>query len=172
MDPRIYERYFLTASFYELFNDRLPDFRGIAAVRNLKRHGIEASFETHDDEFVRVTAIAASEEQCTYLEIRGYQLGPPRNTKKAKPQTSYSDVVKTILARPRIGAGGGIPLTRGEVAMLFLDGYAGDGPNLLDIRSQGYGDDNERDGLTDEDVLEDFHTAFVWTKWEPLELWV
>ena len=24
--------------------------------------------------------------------------------------------------------------------MLFLDGYAGDGPNLRDIRSQGYGD--------------------------------
>ena len=48
-----------------------------------------------------------------------------------------SDVVRTILARPQTGSGGGIPLTRGEVAMLFLDGYAGDAPGLLDIRSQG-----------------------------------
>ncbi|MBK8465465.1 MAG: hypothetical protein IPL32_06505 [Chloracidobacterium sp.] len=85
---------------------------------------------------------------------------------------NYTDVVKTILARPATGAGGGIPLTRGEVAMLFLDGYAGDGPNLLDIRSQGYGDDSDWDGLTDEDVLEDKDFAFVWTKWEPLELWL
>jgi len=81
------------------------------------------------------------------------------------------DVVQTILARPQSGSGGGIPLTRGEVAMLFLDGYAGDGPGLLDIRSQGYGEDNDWDGLTTEDVLEDEDTAFVWTKWEPLELW-
>lgn len=83
----------------------------------------------------------------------------------------YSDVVKTILARPWIGSGGGIPLTRGEVAMLFMDGYAGDGPGLLDIRSQGYGEDDDWDGLTTEDVLEDPDTAFVWEKWEPLELW-
>lgn len=82
-----------------------------------------------------------------------------------------TDVVRTILARPRNGPGGGIPLTRGEVAMLFLDGYAGDGPNLLDIRSQGYGEHNDWDGLTIDDVLEDDDTAFVWTKWEPLELW-
>jgi len=83
----------------------------------------------------------------------------------------YSDVVRTILARPQNGAGGGIPLTRGEVAMLFLDGYAGDDLHLLDIRSQGYGEDSNWDGLTTEDVLEDEGTAFVWTKWEPLELW-
>lgn len=83
----------------------------------------------------------------------------------------FSDVVKTILARPLTGAGGGIPLTRGEVAMLFIDGYAGDFPGWLDIRSQGYGDDDLWDGLTTEDVLEDEDTAFVWTKWEPLELW-
>jgi len=81
-----------------------------------------------------------------------------------------TDVVQTILRRPSIGAGGGIPLTRGEVAMLFLDGYAGDGPGLLDIRSQGYGDDNDWDGLTHDDVLEDEDTAFVWSKWEPIEL--
>ncbi len=83
----------------------------------------------------------------------------------------YSDVVKAILARPMNGTGGGIPLTRGEVAMLFLDGYAGDYPDLLDIRSQGYGEDDDWDGLTTEDVLEDTATAFVWEKWAPLELW-
>ncbi len=83
----------------------------------------------------------------------------------------YPDVVKAILARPSNGAGGGIPLTRGEVAMLFLDGYAGDYPSWLDVRSQGYGDDDLWDGLTTEDVLEDGDTAFVWEKWEPLELW-
>jgi len=33
-----------------------------------------------------------------------------------------------------------IRLTRGEVAMLFLGGYPGDDPSLIDIRSQGYGD--------------------------------
>ena len=64
----------------------------------------------------------------------------------------------------------------GEVAMLFLDGYAGDYPGLLDIRSQGYGDDDLWDGLTYDDVLDNTdempeEAAFVWTKWEPLELW-
>lgn len=83
----------------------------------------------------------------------------------------YPDVIRTILNRPRNGSGGGIPLTRGEVAMLFLDGHAGDAPDLLDVRSQGYGDDDLWDGLTVSDVLEDPDTAFVWTKWEPLELW-
>lgn len=84
----------------------------------------------------------------------------------------FSDVVQTILARPRSGTGGGIPLTRGEVAMLFLDGYAGDAPGLLDIRSQGYGEDSDWHGLTREEVLDDPDTAFVWTKWQPLELWL
>ncbi len=88
----------------------------------------------------------------------------------------YPDVVQTIVARPQSGSGGGIPLTRGEVAMLFLDGYAGDGPGLLDIRSQGYGEDDDWDGLTYDDVLDNTEelpgeAAFVWTKWEPLELW-
>ena len=108
-----------------------------------------------------------------------------------------TDVVQTILARPRTGPGGGIPLTRGEVAMLFLDGHAGDGPGLLDIRSQGYGEDSspparggvadvsgertsdgvERDwdGLTHEDIFstdEGPDAAFVRSKWEPLELWL
>jgi hypothetical protein len=82
-----------------------------------------------------------------------------------------TDLIQVILSRPRNGTGGGIPLTRGEVAMLFLDSYAGDDPNLLDIRSQGYGEDDLWDGLTEDDVLEDDDTAFVWTKWEPLELW-
>lgn len=82
-----------------------------------------------------------------------------------------SDVVRIILDRPRTGSGGGIPLTRGEVAMLFLDGYAGDAPGLLDIRSQGYGEDSEWDGLDAECVFEDKNTIFIWTKWEPLELW-
>ncbi|MCC7308538.1 MAG: hypothetical protein IT173_13310 [Acidobacteria bacterium] len=85
--------------------------------------------------------------------------------------TELPDVVQTILKRPLTGPGGGIPLTRGEVAMLFFDGYAGDRPWLLDIRSQSYGDDDLWDGLTREDVLQDPETAFVWSKWEPLELW-
>ena len=63
---------------------------------------------------------------------------------KTKP---FSDVVQTILACPRTGPGGGIQLTRGEAAMLSLDSYAGEPPNLLDIRSQAYGTDNLRDGL-------------------------
>ena len=82
----------------------------------------------------------------------------------------YPDLVHAILKRPANGACRGIPLTRGEVTMLFLDRYAGDHPNLLDIRSQGYGDDNDWDGLTEDDVLQDNDAAFVWTKWEPLEL--
>lgn len=169
MKPILYERDFLTASLYELFNGRLNDLRGTSAVRNLKRVGIEATCERVDSRFVRVIATAMSERHITYLEIRGYQIQKPKRTKKTKP--IYPDVVQTIPARPKNGSGGGIPLTRGEVAMLFMDGYAGDGPGLLDIRSQGYGEDNEWDGLTTEDVLEDENTAFVWTKWEPLELW-
>ena len=90
------------------------------------------------------------------------------------PRVLFSDVIQTILARPRNGSGGGIPLSRGEVAMLFLDGHAGDGPGLLDIRSQGYGEDSDWDGLTHEDIFstdEGPDAAFVWSKWEPLELW-
>lgn len=83
----------------------------------------------------------------------------------------YPDVIRCILKRPRTGSGGGIPLTRGEAALLFLDGYAGDGPGHLDVRSQGYGDDDLWDGLTTDDVLEDENTVFIWQKWEPLELW-
>jgi hypothetical protein len=166
-----FERLFLTASLFELFNGRLPDFRGTAAVRNLKRVGIEATSERHDDHYVLVTATATTEKHVTYLEIRGYERKVSKEKKTSKPKDSYSDVVRTILARKRNGTGGGIPLTRGEVAMLFLDGYAGDVPGLFDIRSQGYGDDDDWNGLTDEDVLEDEDTAFVWTKWEPLELW-
>jgi hypothetical protein len=56
--------------------------------------------------------------------------------------------------------------------MLFLDGYAGDAPGFLDIRSQGYGDDSDWDGPTHDDVLYETDTAFVWTKWKPLELWL
>lgn len=172
MESVTFERLFLTANFYELWNGRLPDFRGRAAVRNLKRIGIEASCERHDDKFVRVTATATTEKHIMYLEIRGYERKRIRKAKKTKPQQAYPDVTRTILARPRNGSGGGIPLTRGEVAMLFLDGYAGDCAGfLLDIRSQGYGEGDDWDGLTDEDILEDEDTAFVWTKWEPLELW-
>jgi hypothetical protein len=86
----------------------------------------------------------------------------------------YSDVVQTILNRAERGPGGGIPLSRGEVAMLFLDGHAGDHPDLLDIRSQGYGEDSDWDGLTHDDIFscdEGPDAAFVWSKWEPLELW-
>ena len=169
MKPILYERHFLTASLCELFNGRLNDFRGTAAVRNLKRVGIEATCEKIDERFVRVTATATTERHITYLQIRGYQIQKPKRTKRTKQ--TYPDVVQTILARPKNGSGGGIPLTRGEVAMLFLDGYAGDDPSLLDIRSQGYGDDNDWNGLTTDDVLEDKDTAFVWTKWEPMELW-
>jgi len=145
-------------------------------VRSLKRVGINATCEKLDDRFVRVRATATTEKHVTYLEIRGYRIQKPKRIKKTTPKPAYPDVVHTILARPRNGAGGGIPLTRGEVAMLFLDGYAGDDPSLLDIRSQGYGEDNEWDGLTYDDVLDntDEHpgeAAFVWTKWEPLELW-
>jgi hypothetical protein len=171
MKPRIYKRDFLTASLYELFNGRLPDFRASAAVKNLKRVGIAASFERYDNNFVRVTATANTEKHVTYLEIGGYKRKNPKRKRTPKPEPAYSDVVKTIFDRPRNGNGGGIQLTRGEVAMLFLDGYAGDGPKLLDIRSQGYGEDDDWDGLTNEDVLEDENTAFVWTKWGPLELW-
>ena len=58
--------------------------------------------------------------------------------------------------------------------MFFLDGDAGDAgdaPGLLDIRSQGYGEDADWDGLTHDDVFQDENAAFVWTKWQPLELW-
>src|ERR1043166_4518682 len=172
MESVKFESLFLTASFYELWNGRLPDFRGTAAVRNLKRLGIEASCERYDKHYVLVTAIATTAKHVTYLEIRGYERKLWRKKKASAPKDSYSDVVRTILAREQNGTGGGIPLTRGEVAMLFLDGYAGDCPGLLDIRSQGYGEDNDWDGLTTEDVLEDAHTVFIWTKWEPLELWL
>lgn len=88
--------------------------------------------------------------------------------------TELPDVVQTILKRPLTGPGGGIPLTCGEVAMLFFDGCAGDGPGLLDVRALGYADDELWHGLTHTDVFSTDHdsdAAFIWSKWEPLELW-
>jgi hypothetical protein len=55
--------------------------------------------------------------------------------------------------------------------MTFLDGHAGDDTNSLDIRSQAYGDDTDWNALTTPDILENPDTAFVWSKWERLELW-
>ncbi len=43
-------------------------------------------------------------------------------------------------------------------------------PSVAKNKSRGCADD-DRDGLTTKDVLEDENTAFVCTKWEPLELW-
>ena len=166
MKPRIFEKFLSVATFEELWKSRKPDYKARNEIRTLKRHGITARHERVDDKTYRVIAEANEKTEIDYLVLdRGFALAKIRRGKKP-----YTDVVQTILKRPR-NAGGGIPLTRGEAAMLFLDGYAGDHPNLLDIRSQGYGDDNDWDGLTEDDVLEDENTTFVWTKWEPLELW-
>jgi hypothetical protein len=178
MKKTIYEKIVSSATFQELWKSRLPDFRARSELRNLNRQGISSTYKKHDDNLFRVTAEATTEKHIAYLEKRDYAptvlCGRPKK-RKAKVR-DYPDVVRTILAPPRTGAGCGIPLTRGEVAMLFMDGYAGDGPGLLDIRSQGYGDDNDWDGLTYDDVLDNTdempgEAAFVWTKWEPLELW-
>ena len=167
MKPRIFEKFVAMATFEELWASRKPDYKARNEIKTLKRHGITARHERIDDKTYRVVAEANDKAQIEYLVLkRGFALT------KVKPEKKpYSDVVRTILNRPRNGAGGGIPLTRGEVAMLFLDGYAGDDKDLLDIRSQGYGEDNDWHGLTEDDILEDDDTAFVWSKWEPLELW-
>jgi len=166
MRPITMEKTVPTATFQELWRSRLPDFRATNEIRNLKRKGIEVEITRKDQNEITLRAIAKSIEDIRYLHSRGYEHIPEKFEIKEP-----SDVVRTILARPRTGSGGGIPLTRGEVAMLFLDGYAGDAPGLLDIRSQGYGDDDDWDGLTHDDVLDEPNTAFVWTKWQPLELW-
>jgi hypothetical protein len=167
MKPIIFEKLVPMAAFEELWASRKPDYKARNEVRTLKRHGIEAAYEKLDDKTYRVVAEASEKQQIAYLVLKR-EFTRTKVEIKLKP---HSDVVMTILKRPRTGAGGGIPLTRGEVAMLFLDGYAGDYPGLLDIRSRGYGEDDQWDGLTTDDVLEDNDTAFVWSKWEPLELW-
>ena len=166
MRPIPFEKSVPTAAFEELWRGRRPDFRARNEKRNLKRQGIEVEFVKRNADSVTVRALAESVPDIRYLVSRGYEKAPH----KPEPKP-YTDVVRTILARPRSGPGGGLPLTRGAVALLFLDGHAGDHPNLLDIRSQGYGTDNDWHGLTQDDVLEDPNTAFVWQKWEPLELW-
>ena len=167
MKPRIFEKLVPLATFEELWASRKPDYRARNEVRTLKRNGISSRYERIDDKTYRVIAEASEKLQIDYLVLkRGFSLAKIKREKKR-----YSDVVQTILKRPRTGTGGGISLTRGEVAMLFLDGYAGDGRGLLDIRSQGYGEDDDWDGLTSDDILQEKDTAFVWTKLEPLELW-
>lgn len=168
MKPINFEKTVRSATFQELWASRKPDFKARNEIHTLKRNGISARSERRDDETFRVVAQASDVKEINYLVLKR-SFGKVIETPEKKP---YSDVVKTILKRPRNGTGGGITLTRGEVAMLFLDGYAGDHPNLLDIRSQGYGDNTDWDGLTTDDVLEDDNTAFVWSKWEPLELWL
>lgn len=162
------EKFIRSATLEELLASREPDFKARNEIRTLRRHGISAEFERKDENTYRVIAHASEVPEINYLVLkRGFAkvLEQP----KKKP---YSDVVQTILKRPRNGAGGGIPLTRGEVALLFIDGYAGDHPNLLDICSQGYGEDDLWDGLDAECVFEDEDTIFIWTKWEPFELWM
>ena len=171
MPLEIYEKFVPVADWFELWAGRHPDYRADNEMRKLKRQGISATYERLNMSLGLVTAEAATSQHVAYLEKRGYLLVKKRKSRLPKKNRSYGDVIQTILSRPQNGSGGGIPLTRGEVAMLFLDGHAGDGPGLLDIRSQGYGEDNDWDGLTTEDVLQDEDTAFVWTKWEPLELW-
>jgi len=155
-----------SATFEELWKSKLPDCRARNEIRNLKRKGIEVEIVKKDDKEITLRAIAKSIDDIRYLFPRGYEKIPEKFEIK-----KFSDVVQTILARPRTGSGGGIPLTRGEVAMLFLDGYAGDASGLLDIRSQGYGEDSDWHGLDAECVFEDENTIFIWSKWEPLELW-
>lgn len=169
MLPITFEKTLPTATFEELWHSRLPDFRARNEKRNLARQGIEVEFVNRNEKSITVRAFAQTVPQINYLVSRGYE--KVKVERPPKPPEEFSDVVRTILNRPRTGSGGGIPLTRGEVAMLFLDGYAGDGPGLLDIRSQGYGEDNDWDGLTPDDVIAEPDTAFVWFKWEPLELW-
>ncbi len=172
MKPEIYEKFVPLADWFELWSGRHPDYRAVNELRNIKRQGIPAKYVRLKGSFALVTAEAVTTKQSAYLEKCGYILTRQRKERLVKYKwKNYTDVVQTILARPKTGVGGGIPLTRGEVAMLFLDGYAGDGPGLLDVRSQGYGEDDDWDGLSREEILEDSDTAFVWTKWEPLELW-
>lgn len=167
MKPEVFEKLVPMAIIEELRASRKPDFRARNEIRTLKRNGIAATYDLVDEKAYRVIAETNQVPQINYLVLnRGFS----KVKRKYEPRPQ-SDVVKTILSRPRTGSGGGITLTRGEVAMLFLDGFAGDGPHLLDIRAQGYGDDDNWDGLTTDDVLEDSDTAFVWSKWEPLELW-
>lgn len=167
MRPVKFEKTVRMATFEELWASRKPDYKARNEIKTLKRNGISATYERIDDNSYRVTAYAEDAYHIKYLVLkRGFEKSEYIVEKKP-----YSDVVKTLLKRPRNGAGGGIPLTRGEVAMLFIDGYAGDHPNLLDVRSQGYGQDDEWDGLTDEDIIEDDNTAYVSTTWEPFELW-
>jgi hypothetical protein len=143
MLPIVFEKTVLTATFEELWHGRWPDFRARNEKQNLTRQGIEVEFVNQNEKSTTVRAFAETVPQINYLVSRGYE--KVRVSRPAKPVEEFSDAVRTILKRPRIGAGSGIPLTRGEVAMLFLDGYAG--PGLLDIRSQGYGDDDLWDGL-------------------------
>ncbi len=149
------------------FEKTVPtDFRASNEIRNLRCKQIHVEVTTKDENSITLRAIAKSIPDIRYLFTRGYEKIPDKIEIK-----EHSDVVKTILRRTQRGPGGGIPLTRGEVAMLFMDGYAGDGPGLLDIRSQGYGDDSDWEGLDADVVFEDDDTVFVWSKWEPIELW-
>lgn len=168
MIPVKFEKFVRAATFQEIWASRKPDFKARNEIRTLKRQGISATYERHDEDNFRVIAQATEVSEINYLVLkRGFS--KVIQTPAKKP---YSDVVETILRRPRNGTGGGIPLTRGEVAMLFLDGYAGDHPNLLAVYSKGYGEGPCWHGLTADDVLEDEDTAFVWSKWEPIELWL
>lgn len=176
MEAKVYEKFVPRADWFELWAGRDPDYLAIREIRNLKRQGIAASYKSIDRSLTLVTATAETDAHCSYLEKRDYLEVRMRKSRLPKTKRRFPDVVQTILARPRNGTGGGIPLSRGEVAMLFLDGHAGDAPGLLDIRSQGYGEDDMWDGLTYDDVLNNTNeppgeSAFVWTKWEPLELW-
>ncbi|MGI8811747.1 MAG: hypothetical protein ACR2IH_04370 [Pyrinomonadaceae bacterium] len=170
----MYEKFVPLADWFELWAGRHPDYRAVNELRNTKRQGITATYERFNGSLALVNAEVGEDKQSAYLEKRGYIRTRQRKKRLSKYKgKNHSDVVQTILSRRQKGSGGGIPLTRGEVAMLFLDGYAGDGPGLLDVRSQGYGEDSDWNGLTRDDILDnEFEdTAFVWKKWDPLELW-
>lgn len=85
-------------------------------------------------------------------------------------------LLRAVLARPRAESGPDVAawrLRRAEVLYFFAMGYAGDGPQFLDIRSQGHGYARSAVRLTPDDIGypngEDYYLA---ADWGPFELWL
>ena len=113
----MYEKFVPRADWFELWAGRDPDYHAMNEIRNIKRQEINATYEPTNSSCTLVTAEATTKKQVAYLEKRGYILVRKRKTRLAKKdKRNYPDVIQTILRRPRNAAGGGIPLTRGEVA--------------------------------------------------------
>ena len=70
MIPITFEKFVRSATFEELWAARKPDFKARNEIHTLRRHGISARSERHDDDTFRVIAQVSEVREINYLVLK------------------------------------------------------------------------------------------------------